>query len=76
MKDIPSNPQDIESNDLYTHHPVVDPFVFCLKTAIITNRVNKFARKWKNRHLRDDDDLAGMNKPEFRELANDIACLQ
>jgi hypothetical protein len=74
--DIPPNPQDLESLDLYIKHPVVDPLVMALKGAVLLNRVNKFARKWKNRRLRDNDDLDGMQRPEFRELANAIACLQ
>lgn len=71
-----SNPQDLESLDLYIKHPVVDAFVMSLKGAVLLNRVNKFARKWKNRRMRDNDDLDGMQRPEFRELANAIACLQ
>lgn len=43
---------------------------------MLLNRVNRFVRKWKNRRLRDDDDLEGMQRPEFRELANAISCLQ
>lgn len=70
------NPQDMDSSDLFTHHPVADPFVLCLKASILTHRVTKFARKWKNRHLKDDDDLDGMQRPEFRELANGLACFQ
>jgi len=38
--------------------------------------VTRFVRKWKNRHIRDDDDLDGMNRAEFRELANAISCFQ
>ena len=75
-EDMPQNPQDIESPDLWTKHPVVDSFVMCTKASILINRVNRFVRKWKNRHLRDDDDLDGLNRPEFRELANAIACFQ
>lgn len=71
-----SNPQDLESADLFTRHPVPDPFVMVLKASTLLNRVNRFARKWKNRHLKDNDDFEGMQKPEFRELANAIACLQ
>ncbi|BEI93175.1 uncharacterized protein CcaverHIS019_0508030 [Cutaneotrichosporon cavernicola] len=74
--DVPPNPQDLESLDLYIKHPVVDPLVMALKGAVLLNRVNKFSRKWKNRRLRDNDDLDGMHRPEFRELANAIACLQ
>lgn len=74
--DMAPNPQDLESLDLYIKHPVVDPLVMALKGAVLLNRVNKFARKWKNRRLRDNDDLDGMQRPEFRELANAIACLQ
>ncbi|RXK38329.1 hypothetical protein M231_04371 [Tremella mesenterica] len=70
------NPQDIESLDIWTKHPVPDPFVLTLKAAVILNRVNRFVRKWKNRRIRDDDDLDGLQKPEFRELANAIACFQ
>jgi hypothetical protein len=44
--------------------------------TIILHRVTKFARKWKNRHLAHDDDLQGMQRPEFKELTNAIACLQ
>jgi hypothetical protein len=43
---------------------------------VLMNRVNKFVRKWKNRHLRDDDDFDGMQKPEFKELSNSIALFQ
>ncbi len=71
-----SNPQDLESPDIWIKHPVADPFVMVLKATVIMNRVNRFARKWKNRHLRVDDDLDGMQRSEFRELANAIACLQ
>ncbi|GMK55398.1 hypothetical protein CspeluHIS016_0204540 [Cutaneotrichosporon spelunceum] len=74
--DVPPNPQDLESLDLYIKHPVVDPLVMALKGAVLLNRVNKFSRKWKNRRLRENDDLDGMQRPEFRELANAIACLQ
>lgn len=74
--DMDSNPQDVESLDLFIKHPVVDSFVLALKAAVLLYRVNKFARKWKNRRLRDSDDLDGMQRPEFRELANAIACLQ
>ena len=70
------NPQDAESSDLFTHHPVVDPFVLCVKASILLHRVTRFTRKWKNRHLREDDDIEGMRKPDFRELANNIACFQ
>lgn len=74
--DMPPNPQDLESLDLYIKHPVIDPLVMALKGSVLLNRVNKFSRKWKNRRLRDNDDLDGMQRPEFRELANAIACLQ
>jgi hypothetical protein len=47
-----------------------------LKASVLLNRVNKFARKWKNRHVRDHDDYEGMARGEFRELANSIACFQ
>jgi hypothetical protein len=70
------NPQDLESTDFWTRHPVEDPFVMVLKAMVLLHRVNRFVRKWKNRHLRDDDDFDGMAKPEFRELANAAACLQ
>ncbi|OCF39471.1 hypothetical protein I317_06745 [Kwoniella heveanensis CBS 569] len=70
------NPQDLESPDLWVKHPVADSFVMTLKATILMNRVNRFARKWKNRHLRENDDYDGMNKPEFRELANAISCFQ
>ncbi|WVF72289.1 hypothetical protein IAT40_007102 [Kwoniella sp. CBS 6097] len=70
------NPQDLESPDLWVKHPVNDSFVMTLKATILMNRVNRFARKWKNRHLRENDDHEGMNKPEFRELANAISCFQ
>ncbi|WVR05102.1 hypothetical protein IAU60_002114 [Kwoniella sp. DSM 27419] len=73
---IEPNPQDIESHDLWVKHPVVDSFVMVMKASVLLNRVNKFVRKWKNRHLRDNDDFDGMNKPEFRELANAISCFQ
>ena len=43
---------------------------------MLLNRVNRFVRKWKNRRLREDDDLEGMQRPEFRELSNAISCLQ
>jgi hypothetical protein len=33
-------------------------------------------RRWKNRRISDDDDLEGMRRPEFRELANAISCFQ
>ena len=71
-----TNPQDIESADLWTKHPVIDSFVMCIKASVLMNRVNRFVRKWKNRHLREDDDLEGLNRAEFRELANAIACFQ
>lgn len=70
------NPQDIESPDLFLKHPVVDSFVMVTKAAILMNRTNRFVRKWKNRHLRPNDDMDGMDKPEFRELANSITCFQ
>lgn len=82
------NPQDLDSPDLWIKHPVADPFVMVLKggftpiiklltaATVVMNRVNKFARKWKNRHLRPNDDYDGMQRPDFRELANAIACLQ
>ncbi|ORY32255.1 hypothetical protein BCR39DRAFT_523592 [Naematelia encephala] len=70
------NSQDIESPDFWTKHPVPDSFVMVIKAAVIMNRVTRFVRKWKNRHLRDDDDLDGLQRPEFRELANAIACFQ
>jgi hypothetical protein len=76
QEEMEANPQDLESLDLYIKHPVVDSFVMTLKGAVLLNRVNKFARKWKNRRLRENDDLDGMQRPEFRELANAIACLQ
>jgi hypothetical protein len=40
------------------------------------NRVNKFVRRWKNRHIREDDDLEGMQRPDFKELSNAIALFQ
>jgi hypothetical protein len=73
---MPPNPQDLESPDLYTRHPVADPFVLVLKASVLLNRVNKFARRWKNRHLCEGDDFEGMQRHEFRELANSIACFQ
>lgn len=73
---MPGNPQDLESLDLYIKHPVADPLVMALKGGVLLNRVCKFARRWKNRRLREHDDLDGMQRPEFRELANAIACLQ
>ncbi|EKD04083.1 hypothetical protein A1Q2_01558 [Trichosporon asahii var. asahii CBS 8904] len=73
---MPGNSQDLESLDLYIKHPVADPLVMALKGGVLLNRVCKFARRWKNRRLRDHDDLDGMQRPEFRELANAIACLQ
>jgi len=73
---MPSNPQDLESADFWTKHPVADPFVMVIKSMVLLNRVVRFVRKWKNRHLRDDDDFEGMSRPEFRELANAAACLQ
>jgi hypothetical protein len=75
-EEMEPNPQDLDSPDLYTHHPVPDPFVMVLKALVLLNRVNRFARKWKNRHVREDDDFEGMQRPEFRELANSIACFQ
>ena len=87
-----ANSQDVESPEFWTKHPVPDPFVMVIKgrsgvtlaqdnllrdlASVLMNRVNRFVRKWKNRHLREDDDLDGMQKPEFRELANAVACLQ
>lgn len=71
-----SNPQDLDSPDLYTRHPVPDAFVMVLKASVLLNRVTKFARKWKNRHVKEDDDYEGMSRPQFRELANSIACFQ
>ncbi|OWZ59311.1 hypothetical protein C356_01070 [Cryptococcus neoformans c45] len=71
-----SNSQDAESPDLFLKHPVVDSFVMVTKATILLNRANRFVRKWKNRHLRPNDDMDGMDKPEFRELANSIACFQ
>ncbi|WRT67022.1 uncharacterized protein IL334_003988 [Kwoniella shivajii] len=70
------NPQDLESPDFWVKHPVVDSFVLVIKASVLMNRVNKFVRRWKNRHMRDDDDFDGLNKPEFREIANAIACFQ
>ncbi|WVQ71532.1 hypothetical protein IAR50_001071 [Cryptococcus sp. DSM 104548] len=70
------NPQDIESPDLYLKHPVPDSYVMVTKATILMNRTNRFVRKWKNRHLRPNDDLEGMERPEFKELANSIACFQ
>lgn len=72
----PPNPQDLDSADFWTRHPVPDPFVMVIKAAVLMNRVNRFVRKWKNRHLREDDDYEGMQRPEFRDLANAVACLQ
>lgn len=40
------------------------------------HRVCKFIRKWKNRHLKDNDDLEGMEKADFKELAHAASCLQ
>jgi hypothetical protein len=57
-------------------HPVPDPFVMVVKASILMNRVNRFVRKWKNRHLREEDDCDGLQRPEFREIANAIACFQ
>ncbi|WWC69552.1 uncharacterized protein I206_103494 [Kwoniella pini CBS 10737] len=71
-----SNPQDLESPDFWVRHPVPDSFVMCIKATVLMNRVTKFARRWKNRHLRDNDDFDGLNRPEFREIANAIACFQ
>lgn len=73
---ILANPQDLDSADFWTRHPVADPFVMVTKACVLLNRVNKFVRRWKNRHLREDDDFDGMQRPEFRELANAAACLQ
>ena len=75
-EDMPSNPQDLDSPDFWTRHPIEDPFVMCIKASVLLNRVNRFVRKWKTRHLREDDDFEGMQRPEFRELANAAACLQ
>ncbi|WVW83215.1 hypothetical protein I302_105233 [Kwoniella bestiolae CBS 10118] len=70
------NPQDLESPDFWVKHPVPDSFVMVVKASVLMNRVNKFARRWKNRHMKDNDDFDGLYKPEFREIANSIACLQ
>ncbi|KAK4684511.1 hypothetical protein P7C73_g5665, partial [Tremellales sp. Uapishka_1] len=76
LPDMPMNPQDLDSIDFWIKHPVADPFVMTLKAIVALNRVNRFVRKWKNRHIRDDDDLDGMQRVEFKEMANSIACLQ
>ncbi|ODN84683.1 hypothetical protein L202_00579 [Cryptococcus amylolentus CBS 6039] len=70
------NPQDIESPDLFLRHPVPDSFVMVTKASILMNRTNRFVRRWKNRNLKPNDDLEGMERPEFKELANSIACFQ
>ncbi|WVQ70202.1 uncharacterized protein L199_008427 [Kwoniella botswanensis] len=70
------NPQDLESPDFWVKHPVPDSFVMVIKATVLMNRTNKFARRWKNRHMRDNDDFDGLYKPEFREIANAIACFQ
>ncbi|WWC61219.1 uncharacterized protein I303_103799 [Kwoniella dejecticola CBS 10117] len=70
------NPQDLESPDFWVKHPVPDSWVMCVKATVLMNRVTKFARRWKNRHMRDNDDFDGLNRPEFREIANAIACFQ
>ena len=76
LEHMAPNPQDLESTDLWTKHPVPDPYVMLVKATILLNRVNRFVRKWKNRIMKDNDDFEGMTRPEFRELANAIACLQ
>ncbi|WWC85393.1 uncharacterized protein L201_000256 [Kwoniella dendrophila CBS 6074] len=71
-----ANPQDLESPDFWVKHPVPDSFVMTIKATVLLNRVNKFARRWKNRHMKDNDDFDGLNRSEFREIANAIACFQ
>ncbi|WWD15819.1 hypothetical protein CI109_100243 [Kwoniella shandongensis] len=76
LSDMEPDPQDLEAPDFWIKHPVVDAFVMVLKATVLINRVNRFVRKWKNRHLRPGDDFDGLEKPEFKELANAIACFQ
>lgn len=43
----PSNPQHLDSPDLWSKHPVKDPFVMLIKAAVLLNRAIKYARLLK-----------------------------
>ena len=68
--------QDLESQDLWSNHPMHDPFVMVIKASVLLYRTNAFARRWKARRIEVDDDFVGIHSAEFRFLANAIGCLQ
>ena len=68
------NPQDLDSLDLWTNHPVVDSFVMHVKATVLAGRVARFQRKWRDRKLRPNDDLHGMQKADFKQLDSAISC--
>lgn len=73
----PPNPQHIDSPDLWSNHPVNDPFVMVIKAAILLNRANKYARLWKARQYDGSrDDFVGAHSAEFRSLTDAIGCFQ
>ena len=47
-----------------------------IKAMILVYRAGRFVREWKNRHVREGDDLIGISLPEFKSLTNVIACFQ
>jgi len=73
----PSNPQHLDSSDLWSNHPVKDPFVMLIKAAVLLNRAIKYARLLKaGQYDGCSDDFVLAQADEFRTILNAIGCFQ
>ncbi|KAL1412647.1 hypothetical protein Q8F55_000394 [Vanrija albida] len=70
--EVPENPQTWHSPDLYTTHPVADPFVIFAKGLHLLGQIIKFRRKCQAL----PDVMRAYNTPLFKKLDNDVTAFR
>ncbi|WVN89104.1 uncharacterized protein L203_104320 [Cryptococcus depauperatus CBS 7841] len=66
------NPQDPDSENLFTDHPVHDFFVLAVKTSLLLSEVACFLRTWRQRKIQPKDETTGPSTQAFKDIVRHI----
>ncbi|AFR98322.1 hypothetical protein C343_06299 [Cryptococcus neoformans C23] len=72
LDDMLDNPQNPESEDLFTSHPMADSFVLVIKSTILLSEVAQWLRNWSQRTAVPGDELAGPETESFKTVVRHI----
>ncbi|KAK8866110.1 hypothetical protein IAR55_001261 [Kwoniella newhampshirensis] len=70
------NPQNPESENLFSYHPVPDSFVLVVKASILLGRVAQWIRLWWQTDRDSEHAKQGMRSESFQKLVHDIETFQ